>query len=61
MSREDFLTQRLAERSEELGRYKAALQDIAGADPIPTPSDAFAWCKQVATDALAPTPSVSGE
>ncbi len=31
---------------------RRALRDIAHAEPIPTPPQAFEWCKRVATEAL---------
>ena len=31
---------------------RRALRDIAHAEPIPTPQQAFEWCRRVATEAL---------
>jgi hypothetical protein len=41
-------------KDKELDRCRAALRDIATSEPIPTPGEAYEWCKRVATDALNP-------
>lgn len=42
----------LGEALSEIGRLKQALRDIAGAGPIPTPFEAFNFCRDVAAQAL---------
>lgn len=45
-----------------LSRYRAALQDIAMSEAIPTPIKAWEWCRDVAQEALSPTaPTTAGE
>lgn len=38
----------------EIARLKQALRDIATSEPIPTPGEAYEWCKQAASLALQP-------
>lgn len=38
---------------DEVSKLRAALRDIAYADPIPSPLAAFEYCRNVATQALA--------
>ncbi len=44
----------LGEALSEISRLKQALRDIETAEPIPTPGEAFDFCRRVATDALNP-------
>lgn len=37
---------------DEIARLTQALRDIAGSEPIPTPLEAWQFCKYVATQAL---------
>ncbi len=45
-------TAKIMRLEDEAHNLRQALRDIAQAEPIPTPVQAFEWCKRVATEAL---------
>lgn len=45
-------TAQIMRLQDEAYTLRQALRDIAQADPVPTPIQAFEWCKRVATEAL---------